>query len=368
MFKFSGLHFIFFILLTFLSCSSSTTTPTEKNVLPASALYPFGRTATNVDKHIELISSASHIGFSFTGTDCEVFCYIPDPNGHNYIQYELDGKYQARLKIIGNSSRPIRITATTNGTHTVWLYKATEAHTGPIFIEKITGYGLEALKRTDAPLIEFIGNSITCGAAADSSQVSCGAGEYHDQHNAYMAYGPRVARALRSNFIISGVSGIGIYRNWNSDGPAMPLVYQKADFQHDSERLWKFDQYQPDIVSIALGTNDFSNGDGKRERLPFDSTAFVNMYTSFVKIVKAKYPEAQIVLLSSPMINGARRIKLQSCLTAVKTNIDTEFSSGSRVAVFFFKPMEARGCTGHPNVDDHALLAEQVTPFFKGLL
>jgi hypothetical protein len=53
------------------------------------------------------------------------------------------------------------------GMHTVWIYKATEAHTGPIFIEKITGQDLKPLKRPEAPLIEFIGNSITCGAAAD---------------------------------------------------------------------------------------------------------------------------------------------------------------------------------------------------------
>ena len=71
---------------------------------------------------------------------------------------------------------------------------------GPIFIEKITGKKLHALQRPNAPLIEFIGNSITCGAAADPSEVPCDAGVYHDQHNAYAAYGPRVARAPKYKF------------------------------------------------------------------------------------------------------------------------------------------------------------------------
>ena len=36
-------------------------------------------------------------------------------------------------------------------------------------IKKITGEGLVTLKKPTLPLIEFIGNSITCGAAADAS-------------------------------------------------------------------------------------------------------------------------------------------------------------------------------------------------------
>ena len=70
----------------------------------------------------------------------------------------------------------------------------------------------------------------------------------------------------------------------------MPAVYAKTDFQQDSKRDWDFVAYSPTIVSIALGTNDFSRGDGKRERLPFDSTTFVNAYVRFVNTVKAKYP------------------------------------------------------------------------------
>ena len=48
--------------------------------------------------------------------------------------------------------------------------------------------------------IVFIGNSITCGALADSTVEPCGMGAYHDHHDAYYAYGPRVARALDAEF------------------------------------------------------------------------------------------------------------------------------------------------------------------------
>ncbi|HTJ51940.1 MAG TPA: GDSL-type esterase/lipase family protein [Cyclobacteriaceae bacterium] len=336
--------------------------------LPASQLQPYGRYRITTDSHVELISSASHVGFKFNGSQCNVLAYITDTTGHNYLQYELDGKYIGRVKINGKLKKPFVIKASGKGTHSVWLYKATEAATGPIFIEKITGSGLKALKRADAPLIEFIGNSITCGAAADPSEVPCGTGAYHDQHNAYYAYGPRVARALHVNFMLSSVSGIGIYRNWNSDGPTMPQVYEKTDLQGWSDQLWKFETYSPKVVSIALGTNDFSAGDGKHERLPFDSAEFVSHYIKFVQLVKSKYPVTQIALLSSPMVHDQHNTMLQHCLTAVKQNIDAAFPTDKPIALYFFKPMTARGCTGHPNVEDHAILGEELVPFFKELV
>jgi lysophospholipase L1-like esterase len=359
-------HIIRFFLAIFIGvvysgCDSSST-------LPAASLHPFGRVIINDVGHIELISSAAHVGFTFQGDECQVMAHINDLEGHNYLQYELDGVYEKRITIQGKDNQPIIIHAKDNGQHTVWLYKATEAHTGPIFIEKIIGKQLHAIQRSDAPLIEFIGNSITCGAAADPSEVPCGAGVYHDQHNAYSAYGPRVARALKTNFILSSVSGIGIYRNWNSDGPTMPEVYDNADFQEGSSRQWDFEKYKPAIVSIALGTNDFSNGDGVRPRLPFDSAVFVSRYIKFVEHVKSKYPDAQIALLSSPIVNGDARRKLQSCLTAVKQHVDSLFPGVKPVAIFFFKPMQAQGCSGHPNVADHAVLADELAPFFTQLL
>lgn len=339
-----------------------------QNTLPASALKPFGRALFNQSNHLELIGSAAHVGFTFTGKSCQVFAYIGHAEGYNYLQYELDGVYQKRIRIDGSNKQAIEITASTEGEHTVWLYKATEAHTGPIFIEKITGQSIRALQRPDAPLIEFIGNSITCGAAADPSEVPCGTGQYHDQHNAYYAYGPRVARALGANYFLSSVSGIGIYRNWNSDGPAMPQVYETADLQLDSKRMWNFAAYSPTIVSIALGTNDFSRGDGKRARLPFDSATFVNHYIQFVKFVKSKYPAAQIALLSSPMIGGRSSKTFENCLTAIKQNIDKAFAHDKPVATYFFKPMQPRGCSWHPSVEDHARMAEELMQFFNRLM
>lgn len=335
--------------------------------LVAWQLRPYGRSAMTPEG-LELISTAVHFGFSFKGSACELFVSVPQWLDHNYLQYEMDGVYQKRIRVEKGGIQTITLPANGNGKHTVWIYKATEAQTGPLFIQKVVAPDARVILPATASLIEFIGNSITCGAAADASEIPCNLGAYHDHHNAYMAYGPRVARALGANYVVSSVSGIGVYRNWNSEGPTMPQVYEHTGLRADDGRMWDFSQYQPKVVSIALGTNDFSGGDGKTPRLPFDSALFIGNYVRFIQLVKSKYPQAQIALLSSPMMNGDNRILLQNCLATVKAEVDRRFPGDRPVALFFFSPMQPGGCAGHPSVEDHGIMAQELLPFFKGLL
>jgi hypothetical protein len=334
----------------------------------AGQLKPIGRFALHEDKGLEMISSAMHFKVGFTGKTVTLYVSIPDVNGHNYIQYALDGVYQKRLLVSGSSVEPLIINAKSNGKHILTIYKATEAHTGPIFISRIAANNVKALNIPQTPIIEFIGNSITCGAAADPSETPCQTGAYHDQHNAYMSYGARLARDMGVEYVLSSVSGIGIYRTWNRTGPAMPQVYDRIDFQNRSERMWDFVNFQPAVISIALGTNDLSNGDRKTPRVPFDSVTFVNEYVEFIKSLKLKHPSAKIALLSSPMVKGSERELLQRLLLDIRQKIDVGDSKGNGVAVFFFEPMNGRGCSGHPSIEDHAILASQLKPFFKGIL
>src|SRR5690349_18698808 len=117
----------------------------EKNALPATFLKPYGRFEFDKDGNLELISSAVHFGFSFTGKECVLYAFMNDANNHGYLQYELDGVYQKRIKVNGGSVQPVTVTADTNGEHTIEIYKCTEATTGSIFIQKITGKNIHAI-------------------------------------------------------------------------------------------------------------------------------------------------------------------------------------------------------------------------------
>lgn len=361
------MHFLKILVFFFLLAGCKTPqTITHTNEVTGAELVPVGRFDKN-NFSLELISSGVHFSFRFWGNECTVFTSLASWQSSAYLQYEVNGEYQKRIKIENKINEAFTIKAKAKGLHTVTIYKTTEAHSGPIFINKISGQNIQIVQPQKIPLIEFIGNSITCGAAADASVVACGKGEYHDRHNAYFAYGPRVARALHADFLLSSVSGIGMYRNWNSDTPTMPQVYERTDLLNYN-RSWDFSKFTPKIISIALGTNDFSNGDGKTPRQPFNSNEFINQYISFVKKIKSKCPQAKIILLGSPMVDGEKKVVFQNCLNAVKRSIDAAFPKDFPVTVFYPKAMNPRGCDGHPSVEDHQIIAEELIPVFRKLI
>ena len=277
--------------------------------------------------------------------------------------------YVGRQKVDVQVAVPYIIKAVGNDMqHKLVISKATEAANGQIIITKIDAQNLTAPKEDFKTKIEFIGNSITCGFGNDM-EIPCGNGsKWYDQHNAYFSYASLTARAVNAAYMISAISGAGIYRNWNSDGPTVPQQYQNAFLNTDSTNKWNFSSYIPDIVTIALGTNDMSNGDGKTARLSFDKAKYIATYKKFIKTIYSHYPDAQLVLLNSPMVGGQNNLLLQECITSVQNEINSEVKPGKPIKIFWFNAMQPAGCGYHPSISDHQIMANQLIPFIKQLL
>jgi len=327
-----------------------------------------GRVDKSVAGEATLIGSASTVSFRFAGDSCTVYLRNDTWDGlQNYVVFELDGEYLGRQRIdsVGILPYPLKV-KNNNSIHTVKVIKATEAQNG-----YLTFAGITCRELLDAPparekAIEFIGNSITCGQGIESETIPCNSDQWYDQHNAYLAYGPIVARKLGVDYMLSSVSGIGIYRTWNDTGSSMPMVYENLFLNTDSSRKWDFKQFKPDIVSICLGTNDLSDGDGKKERLPFDKELFASKYIRFVQTVFNHYPDAKIVLLNSPMISGDKnKALIQSLKSVIHHFSKTRYKP---VELFEFVRMEPQGCDYHPGKTDHQKMANQLYPFYKKIL
>lgn len=330
-----------------------------------------GRVDQLQNDQVILIGTASSVSFNFTGKECSISLQSVDSyEHHNYVQLVLDGKYIGKIRIEKGAvqSFPIKVTSNKKE-HQLEIYKNTEAQSGNILFlgttAKLTPISVKKKKK-----IEFIGDSITCGAASDPSDIPCDKGEYMDHHNGYYAYGPTLSREIGVDYLMSCVSGIGMYRNWNDenkDEAIMPDVYPKLYLTKDAEKP-KYDfAFQPDIISIALGTNDFSGGDGKKERLSFNPEKYVSNYINFIKMLYKHNPNAQIVITNSPMVGGERAVVFEDCLNKVK-NAFADDKTHKPIQIFKFKPMTPNGCSGHPDVADHKVLADEYAPFLKKLL
>lgn len=361
------------IFLGVLLIASSLTNAYSQNIKIAadnSIIIYHGRTINN-NGNVELISSASYAEFQFTGDSCIIgLSNIASPGDYNYVAIELDNQYKGRIKIANTYAHDYVITATQKKQlHLVRIYKATEAQNGLVIVNYIKASKLKGVTETQKNKIEFIGNSITCGFGDDDKEIPCNNGsKWYDQHNSYWSYASRIARSLHADFMLSAISGAGIYRNWNSDGPTVPQQYESAYLVIDSAARWNFKNYIPDVVVIALGTNDLSGGDGKTPRRLFDSTTFVNTYIKFLKIIYGHYANAQIVLITSPMLNGEKAEKLLLCLKAVRKSITQQSISPRTIKIFEFKPMEATGCDGHPSIKEHEEMANEFLPFMKAVM
>lgn len=356
------------ILILFLLISVVSNAQTQNS--SKTFLYQ-GRIDKLQNDQVILIGTASSVSFNFTGNECSIsFQSVDSYEHHNYVQLVLDGKYIGEIRIEKGAIQSFSIKVTENiKKHTLEIYKNTEAQSGNILFAGTTAK-LVPISFKKKKKIEFIGDSITCGAASDPSDIPCDKGEYMDHHNGYYAYGPTLSIAIGADYLMSCVSGIGMYRNWNDehkDEAIMPDVYPNLYLTKDASKP-KYDfAFQPDIISIALGTNDFSGGDGKKERLSFNAEKYVSNYVNFIKMLYKHNPKVQIVITNSPMVGGDRAVVFEDCLNKVK-NAFANDKVHKPIQIFKFKPMIPNGCTGHPDVADHKVLANEYAPFLKKLL
>lgn len=297
-----------------------------------------------------------YITVHFSGTYCDVI--VNDEmlwgKNHNYIELVLDGK-PARLQTKGKTDT---INAGRNlpaGEHTLVLCKNTEANIGYL---ELVGFRCEALLEPTAKptrKIECIGNSITCGTGSDMKAMPCGKGLWHDQHNAYMSYGAVAARELNAQYHLSAVSGIGLLHSCCNMDIIMPQVFDKISMR-DNAVAWDFGRYQPDVVTVCLGQNDGVQ----------DSAVFCGKYISFLKRLRGYYPTANFILLTSPMADETLKVFMQKTLGAVALQLNSE--GDTRVDTYFFSRSYTGGCDYHPSLDEHKLIAAELTAAIKRIV
>lgn len=359
------MRFVFLLFLFILAACTQNQREMKEYKASAPNFKYSGRIDQAHKEGLYLVGPASSVEFFAKGKTVDLLLNAKGGT-HNYIVLEINGKYDARYKIL-NDKEDTKITLNLNQEENhIGIFKATEAASGELVFKGIVAENMLPYKNEKRAMIEFIGNSITCGALADDSMVPCGQGVYHDQHNAYLAYGPRVARMLNTSYLLSSVSGVGIYRNWNDEHinePIMPEVYENLYLNLDAGRKYVTSP-APDLVSICLGTNDLSDGDGVNPRLPFNPEKFKQDYIKFVEMLFKHYPKTRVALLNSPMVSAEKSASLSACLEAVKDHFEKEHI----IQIFTFTLLQPGGCNYHPGIEDHRFMAEELAPFLKDLL
>lgn len=297
-----------------------------------------------------------YIKAKFSGSFCEIHINDEELGGklHNYISISVDGCEPIRLQTTGKRNRIDTIKNLSPGEHTIIISKNTEAGIGYLEFVGLTCEKLLPLPKKPLRKLEFIGNSITCGTGADVSVVPCGGGEWHDQHNAYMSYGPLIARALNAQWHLSSVSGIGLIRSCCNMDITMPIVFDKVNMRNNTLD-WNFKNYQPDVLSICLGQNDGVQ----------DSLKFCSAYVNFIKGIRKHYSHTTILCITSPMADANLAGVLKNYLTGVVSFLQRE--GDKKIDTYFFSQRFNNGCDDHPDLHDHEEIASELTAKIRSI-
>jgi lysophospholipase L1-like esterase len=297
-----------------------------------------------------------YIMAKFKGSKCQVL--INDQvagTNHNYLEIVIDGKNPYRIQLTEKTNAVDVPAGLSDGDHTILICKDTESNIGYIDFEGIECEKLLSLPSKPSRKIEYFGDSITSGTGMDLSTIPCGKGQWYDQHNAYMSYGAQTSRNLDAQWTLTALAGVGVVHSCCNMKVLMPAIYDKV-FLYADTISWNFDNYTPAVVTICLGQND-----GPQQ----DSAIFCNAYTGLIKNIRARYPMADIVCLTSPMADPTLTRVLKSYLTAITARLNNE--GDKHISRFFFSRAYNSGCGGHPDLAEHTLIANELTAYIKEL-
>jgi hypothetical protein len=291
----------------------------------------------------------------FQGTNISLI--LNDAGNQNYYNVILDNVVISRLQTKTSLNAYSIASGLKDTIHEIELFKLTEEWLGKT---QFCGYLLDKgktlveISNKRELLIEFIGNSITCGYGNEG--INGDGGFTAKTENHYQTYAAITSRSFNAHHLAVCKSGIGIYRNY--DGPVsgnsdcMTNNYQRIYFS-DASPIYTF-AHKPDLICIDLGTNDFSTGKG-------DSAQYVNHYLQFIDTLQLKNDGADILCLLGPMLGGTDLIRVRKYLEFIVDSANNKKNG----KVFFFEMSQQTGNLGigsdyHPTVAQHLKNAKEL--------
>jgi Carbohydrate esterase 2 N-terminal/GDSL-like Lipase/Acylhydrolase family len=307
----------------------------------APGLRIVGRTAAGTNGAVRFSWPGVTVNARFTGT--QVSMSLNDANNKNRFTVVIDG---GTPKVVtstsGQASLPLA-TGLSNGTHDLVFWRNTEASIGVTQLTGLTGFSsggaLQPPAAAPARRIEVIGDSLSVGAGVEGTSTTCTPGIDAFTNN-YLAYGSVAARSVQADVVTIAWSGIGVYVSYGGTAPTMPQRYDYA-IPNDNT-AWDFTKYQPQVVVINLGTNDFASGN--------PGQPYVDAYVAFVKHVRTKYASASFILID--MYGGDRLTAINNVVTALKNGGESQVQTLSFSSV----PNNNTACNQHPNVTAQAAM------------
>ncbi len=274
----------------------------------------------------------------------------------------VDGTPKAAFTTTTGTANYDLATGLSAGTHTIELYRQTEAGQGNSQLVSLTVAGGGALMPPPpgpGRLIEVVGDSISAGygTLGTLNDADCFPTESH-----WDTYESVAARAVGAEVSTIAASGHGMVRNYGGDmTDTLPQIYART-LMNDTASVWSF-AIKPQAVVINLGTNDISNGKGD------PGMPFRDAYRGFVETVRSKYPDAFIICLIGPLLSGTDLTTIQNHIRAV---VQARNAAGDAKIEYFgdivAQASDKAACQYHPNPAENQIMGAQLAAELRARL
>jgi hypothetical protein len=245
------------------------------------------------------------------------------------------------------------------GEHTIELIRRNET---PEYVGTVYGFTLEAGQWLAAPAaptrkIEFIGDSFTTSLANLSTKRECNDAEISASTDISQGFAIKVARQLGAQWQTNAMSGMGLIRNWNGNIPDRDFrtFYPRQLHTDPSSKLDA--KWQPQLVVIGLGINDFSTpvNAGEKRTTEQRATDFQAAYRQLIAQLNQRYQNPTIIVTALKLWpDDQQRPNVQAVVEQEKA------AGNTRIHYLGLDPMQLTGCQWHPNLSDHQQVASQL--------
>jgi len=285
--------------------------------------------------------------------------YFALEDSSNILNVLVDDRVVATLTKPG--SRIYAVSGLEAGEHNLRIERLTESQSGTgIFRGFAVPFGAPAfMVKPLARQVEFIGDSYTVGYGNTSGKRECTKDEVWATTDTQQAFGPLTAKHFNADYQINAYSGRGIVRNYDGFiGDPLPVLYPYALF--DGKTAYDNPDWQPQIIVIGLGTNDFTTPlhDGEkwktRDELHADYEA---TYVRFVQSLRAKNPKAFFILMATDQVEGEIQSEAGKVVSALQAAGET------RIAFIPMNNLSFGGCDYHPDTEDDRRISDLLITF-----
>ncbi|WP_288414087.1 SGNH/GDSL hydrolase family protein [uncultured Sphingomonas sp.] len=279
------------------------------------------------------------------------------------LRVAVDGA--APVALVRPAPGRYRVAAPSAGQHRIRVDVVSESQAGPTaFGGLYAPAGTMPLPAPATPrrAIEFIGDSHTVGYGNTSTSRDCSEQQVWETTDTSQGIAGQLSRRYGTAYRVNAISGRGIVRNYGGfAAPTVPDAYPYALF--DGKTPADDAGWQPQVIVIALGTNDFTTPLKPDERWKTRDALHADYearYVRFVQDLRRRNPRAFFVLWATDLAEGeiAREV--------AKVGDRLRASGETRLAVVPVTGLSFGGCHFHPNVADDAKIADAIGKAIDG--